>query len=64
MLAASSRAINIPCLANLDNLRTAARQWLDTRAGALPPARHKEVKRALGHALGWDELIDLGSGAG
>jgi mRNA interferase MazF len=51
------------CVANLDNLRTAARQWLDSRAGALPPSRHKEVKRALGYALGWDELIDLGSGA-
>jgi len=36
----------------------------DTGAGALPPARHKEVKRALGYALAWDELIDLGSGAG
>jgi len=49
--------------ANLDNLRTAARQWLDSRAGALRPSRHKEVKRAPGYALGWDELIDLRSGA-
>jgi mRNA interferase MazF len=46
------------CVANLDNIRTTARQWLDTRAGALPPSRHREVKRALGFALGWDELID------
>jgi len=29
---------------------------VDSRAGALPSSRHKEVKRALG----WDELIDLG----
>jgi mRNA interferase MazF len=46
------------CVANLDNIRTAARQWLDSRVGALPPSRHREVKRALGYALGWDELID------
>jgi mRNA interferase MazF len=52
-----------PCVANLDNVRTAARQWLDSRAGALPASRHEEVKRALGYALGWDELIDLGSSA-
>ena len=49
------------CVANLDNLRTAARPWLDSRAGALAPPRHREVKRALGYALGWDELIDLTS---
>lgn len=50
----------IPCVANLDNLRTVVRQWFDSRAGYLPRARHREVKRALGYALGWDELIDLG----
>jgi mRNA interferase MazF len=47
------------CVANLDNLRTVARQRLESRAGALPPARYHEVKRSLGYALGWDELIDL-----
>jgi mRNA interferase MazF len=47
------------CVANFDNVRTVARQWLDSRAGALAPARHREAKRALGYALGWDELIDL-----
>lgn len=47
------------CVANLDNIRTASRQWFESRAGALAPARHIEVKRALGYALGWDELIDL-----
>lgn len=47
------------CVANLDNVRTAARPWLDSRAGALTSSRHGEVKRALGFALGWDELIDL-----
>jgi len=29
---------------------TTTRQWLDSRAGALPPSRHREVKRALGYA--------------
>lgn len=46
------------CVANLDNIRMAARPWLDARAGALPPSRHGEVRRALGYALGWEELID------
>jgi len=46
------------CVANLDNIHTAARQSLDSRAGALPSSRHREVKRALGFALGWEELID------
>jgi hypothetical protein len=36
----------------------AARPWLAARAGVLAPSRHGEVKRALGYALGWDELID------
>jgi len=47
------------CVANLDNVRTVARPWLDSRAGALAPSRHREVKQALGYALEWDELIDL-----
>ena len=49
-----------PCVANLDNIRTAAREWFDSRAGTLAPSRHREVKRALGYAPGWDELVDLG----
>jgi mRNA interferase MazF len=45
-----------PCVANLNNIRTVARQWLDSRAGALAPSRYREVKRAVGYAFGWDEL--------
>ena len=30
------------CVANLDNIRTAVRQWLEARAGALAPARHRK----------------------
>ena len=48
-----------PCVANCDNVRTAPRSSLVDRAGALAPARHVEVKRALGHALAWSELIEL-----
>lgn len=48
------------CVANLDNIRTVAREWLDSRAGCLPRSRQGEVKRALGYALGWDELIQPG----
>ena len=57
----SREGLPSPCVANLDNVRTAAREWFDSRAGTLAPSRHREVKRALGYALGWDELIDLGS---
>jgi mRNA interferase MazF len=46
------------CVANCDNLRTVPRSALTKRIGQLPPRRYSEVKRALGHALAWDELID------
>jgi mRNA-degrading endonuclease toxin of MazEF toxin-antitoxin module len=46
------------CAANCDNLRTVSRSVLVKRIGQLPPRRHAELKRALGHALAWDELID------
>jgi mRNA interferase MazF len=48
-----------PCVANLDALRTIPRGSLRARAGRLMPKRHAEVKRALGHALGWPELTAL-----
>jgi len=48
-----------PCVVNLDKIRTAARPWFDSRVGVLASSRHGEVKRALGYALGWDELIDI-----
>ncbi len=48
-----------PCAANFDNLRTVARGWLRKRMGALSAARRAEVKRALGYALAWEELIEL-----
>ena len=56
----SREGLSKRCVANLDNVRTVAREWLIERIGKLAPARHVEVKRALGYALAWDELIDLG----
>ena len=47
------------CVANCDSLRTVAASRLKKRLGSLAAARHREVKRAVGYALGWDELIDV-----
>ena len=48
-----------PCVANLDALRTIPRENLGTRVGRLGEHRHLEIKRALGHVLGWAELTGL-----
>lgn len=44
------------CVANLDNLHVILKTALRQRAGALAPKRHRELKRALGYALDWEEL--------
>ncbi len=44
---------------NLDNLHTVTKRQLTKRAGSLRYAREIEIKRALGHALGWMELSAL-----
>ena len=49
------------CVANLDNLRTIAKQNLAGRISRLPARRVAEVKRAMGYVLGWDELIEAES---
>ena len=46
------------CVANCDNIRTVPKSSLVKRIGELSARREAELKRALGHALGWDELID------
>ena len=46
------------CVANCDNIRTVSRSALVQRIGQMNPRRQVDVKRALGHALAWDELID------
>lgn len=47
------------CVANFDNLRAVPISMLGERIGGLAAARIVEVKRALGHAVGWIELADL-----
>jgi mRNA interferase MazF len=47
------------CVVNCDNLRTVAKQWLSERISKLPQRRANEVKRAIGYAFAWNELIDL-----
>ena len=46
-----------PCVANCDNIRTVPRSALVKRIGRLAPERQNDAKRAVGHSLGWDELI-------
>ena len=55
------RAEGLPAasVVNLDNLHTVAKNALAKRAGSLGHAREIEVKRSLGHVLGWMELSAL-----
>ena len=46
-----------PCVANCDNLRTVRREVLVERISRLGASRQMEVKRAVGYAFGWEELI-------
>ncbi len=43
-------------VANLDNVHVIPTASLGELIGAVPEARHREVKRALGYALDWPEL--------
>ena len=45
------------CVANLDNVHVVALTALTAQVGVLASARHAEIKRALGHALAWPELV-------
>ena len=47
------------CVANCDNLRTIPRDLLREQISRLAPRRVPEVRRAVGYALGWNELIDV-----
>jgi mRNA-degrading endonuclease toxin of MazEF toxin-antitoxin module len=48
-------ALEVP----LNGIERLDRQHLSRRIGALGPARIREVNRALGYALGWEELPDV-----
>ena len=47
-----------PCVVNCDNLRTISKVHLVERISRLPATRTGEVKRAVGYALAWEELIE------
>ena len=49
-----------PCVVNCDNLRTVAKGSLAKRISRLSADRSCEVKRAVGYAFGWNELIEIG----
>jgi mRNA interferase MazF len=46
-------------VANLDNVHVVPKTIIGTRVGGLAANREREVKRALGYALGWAELQSL-----
>jgi mRNA-degrading endonuclease toxin of MazEF toxin-antitoxin module len=48
-----------PCVVNCDNLRTISKVHLVERISRIPARRIPEVKRAVGYALAWEELIEL-----
>ena len=45
------------CVVNCDNLRTISKVHLVERISRIPATRVSEVKRAVGYALAWEELI-------
>lgn len=56
---ADREGLEHPCVANFDNLHVVPKASLVERIGMIPSSREREVKRALGHALGWAELGQL-----
>ena len=48
------------CVVNCDNQRTVPKARLVEKISRLRPGRIAEVKRAVGYALGWEELIEAG----
>ena len=49
-----------PCVVNCDNLRTISKVLLVKKIARLSQKRVYEVKRAVGYALAWEELIGAG----
>ncbi len=43
-------------VANMDNVHVVPRELIGDRIGTLSSGRERDVKRALGYALGWEEL--------
>lgn len=51
--------LSAPSVVNLDNIHVIPKAFLDRRVGAVASLRHREIKRALGYALDWPELMVL-----
>jgi mRNA interferase MazF len=49
-----------PCVVNCDNLRTISKVHLVKKISKISQRRVHEVKRAIGYALEWEELIAAG----
>jgi mRNA interferase MazF len=49
-----------PCVVNCDNLRTISKRHLVEKISRISARRVHEVKRAVGYALQWEELIAAG----
>jgi mRNA interferase MazF len=49
-----------PCVVNCDHLRTISKVLLVKKVARLSQKRVHEVKRAVGYALAWEELIAAG----
>lgn len=56
---AAGEGLRTTSVVNLDNIHVVAKSIIGRRIGALARSRHVEIKRALGHALGWPELQSL-----
>jgi mRNA interferase MazF len=56
----SIEGISKPCVVNCDNLRTISKIQLVKKIARLSQKRVHEVKRAVGYALAWEELIAAG----
>ena len=48
-----------PSVANMDSVHVVPIAAIGDLVGTLTPARHRDVKRALGYALDWVELKGL-----
>ncbi|HXI42853.1 MAG TPA: type II toxin-antitoxin system PemK/MazF family toxin [Bryobacteraceae bacterium] len=55
----SHEGLSKHCVVNCDNLRTIAKSCLIRKLGAISLGRYSEIKRAIGYAFGWQELIDV-----
>jgi mRNA interferase MazF len=44
-----------PCVVNCDNMRTVSKVHLTEKISRIPSRRIREVKRAMGYALAWEE---------